>query len=574
MGRELKLSIGQYSDKGLKEVNQDFHGVLVPEQPALALKGIAIALADGISTSSVSNVAAETAIKSFLTDYYCTSDSWSVKTSAQRVIAATNSWLHAQTRRSQHRYDMDKGYVCTLSVLVVKSATAHIFHIGDARVFRVAGKSLEQLTADHRVSVAGDETYLGRALGMNAEVEIDYRTIPLERGDIFVLATDGVYEHVAAPFVTATIAAHAADLDAAARSIVTEALKNGSTDNLTLQIVRIDELPAIEAGEAVDQASNLPLPPLLDARMVFDGYRIERQLHASNRSHIYLASDLESGEVVALKVPSIDLRGDANYLKRFMMEEWVARRIDSPHVLKSSQPTRKRNFLYVVMEYVEGQTLAQWMLDNPKPPLEAVRAIVEQLAIGLRAFHRREMLHQDLRPENVIIDASGTAKIIDFGSTRVAGVLEANPSTDGEDILGTLQFTAPEYFIGDPGTPRSDLFSLGVIAYQMLTGRLPYGTKVAQARTKALQRRLKYAAAHRYNDDIPPWIDRTLQRAVHPDPQKRYEAMSELVYDLRHPKDEYLRSGQVPILERNPLLFWQSVCFVLAVSLAYLLITR
>ena len=108
----------------------------------------------------------------------------------------------------------------------------------------------------------------------------------------------------------------------------------------------------------------------------------------------------------------------------------------------------------------------------------------------------------------------------------------------------------------------------------MLTGRLPYGTKVAQARTKALQRKLKYAAAHRYNDDIPPWIDRTLQRAVHPDPQKRYEAMSELVYDLRHPKDEYLRSGQVPILERNPLLFWQSVCFVLAVSLAYLLITR
>ncbi len=574
MGRELKLSIGQYSDKGLKEVNQDFHGVLVPEQPALALKGIAIALADGISTSSVSNVAAETAIKSFLTDYYCTSDSWSVKTSAQRVIAATNSWLHAQTRRSQHRYDMDKGYVCTLSVLVVKSATAHIFHIGDARVFRVAGKSLEQLTADHRVSVAGDETYLGRALGMNAEVEIDYRTIPLERGDIFVLATDGVYEHVAAPLVTATIAAHAADLDAAARSIVTEALKNGSTDNLTLQIVRIDELPAIEAGEAVDQAANLPLPPLLDARMVFDGYRIERQLHASNRSHIYLASDLESGEVVALKVPSIDLRGDANYLKRFMMEEWVARRIDSPHVLKSSQPTRKRNFLYVVMEYVEGQTLAQWMLDNPKPPLEAVRAIVEQLAIGLRALHRREMLHQDLRPENVIIDASGTAKIIDFGSIRVAGVLEANPSTDGEDILGTLQFTAPEYFIGDPGTPRSDLFSLGVIAYQMLTGRLPYGTKVAQARTKALQRKLKYAAAHRYNDDIPPWIDRTLQRAVHPDPQKRYEAMSELVYDLRHPKDEYLRSGQVPILERNSLLFWQSVCFVLAVSLAYLLITR
>src|SRR5271169_5831013 len=137
MSRELKISVGQHTDKGRKSANQDFHGVLIPEAPLLSLKGIAVVLADGISSSNVSRIASESAVKSFLTDYYCTSETWSVKTSAQRVIAATNSWLHSQTRRSQHRYDKDKGYVCTLSAVIIKSAAAHLFHVGDSRIYRL-----------------------------------------------------------------------------------------------------------------------------------------------------------------------------------------------------------------------------------------------------------------------------------------------------------------------------------------------------------------------------------------------------------------------------------------------------
>src|SRR3954463_16422913 len=177
MSRELKISIGQHSDKGRKPANQDFHGVLIPKEPLLSLKGIAVVLADGISSSNVSHIASESAVKSFLTDYYCTAESWSVKTSAQRVLAATNSWLHAQTRRSQYAYDKDKGYVCTLSVVVVKSTTAHIFHVGDSRIYRVSGNALEQLTDDHRVVISSEESYLGRALGANSQIDIDYREI-------------------------------------------------------------------------------------------------------------------------------------------------------------------------------------------------------------------------------------------------------------------------------------------------------------------------------------------------------------------------------------------------------------
>src|SRR4030095_7215802 len=111
MPRELKISVGQHSDKGRKETNQDFHGVLIPGEPLLSLKGIAIVLADGISSSTVSGVAAESAVKGFLTDYYCTSESWSVRTSAQRVLEATNSWLHSQTGRTQATHELDRGSV-------------------------------------------------------------------------------------------------------------------------------------------------------------------------------------------------------------------------------------------------------------------------------------------------------------------------------------------------------------------------------------------------------------------------------------------------------------------------------
>ena len=256
-----------------------------------------------------------------------------------------------------------------------------------------------------------------------------------------------------------------------------------------------------------------------------------------------------------------------------MLEEWIARRIDSAHVLKS-RPLRQRSFLYVVAEYVDGLTLAQWMIDNPRPDLETVRGIVEQIARGLRAFHRLEMLHRDLRPENVMIDRTGTVKIIDFGSTRVAGIAEAS-AAERDPVPGTFQYTAPEYFLGEGGTPRSDLYSLGVVTYQMLTGRLPYGARMAQARTRTQQRNVPYVSAIEGDREVPLWIDGALRRAVYPDPNKRYDELSEFLFDLRHPNEAFQRATTAPLIERNPLLFWRALSFLLGCAvLALLLLLR
>lgn len=571
MPSQLKVSVGQYSDKGRKEVNQDFHGVYIPEEPQLTSKGIAVALADGISSSDVGQVASEASVTGFLDDYFCTSEAWSVKKSALQVLTATNSWLYSQTQQGQYRFDKDRGYVCTLSAMVIKSTTAHIFHLGDTRIYRLRDHSLEQLTKDHRLWVSKEKSYLSRAMGINSRLEIDYDVQPVDWGDIFLFVTDGIYEFVSSRFMADVIKEHGNDLDKAAKIISEEAYEQGSTDNLTTQIVRVDELPCQDVNEIHQQLTELPFPPILDARMDFDGYKIIREVHASSRSHVYLAVDNEADTQVIMKTPSIDLQGDTAYLERFLMEEWIARRINSANVLRPCVQTRQRNFMYIITEYIDGQTLTQWMRDNPKPDLEIVRGIVEQIAKGLRAFHRLEMLHQDLRPENIMIDTTGTVKIIDFGSTKVAGIAEITTPVEHANILGTAQYTAPEYLLGASGAPNSDLFSLGVITYQMLTGHLPYGAQVAKAITKSAQNKLSYHSIPYDNRHIPLWVDETLKKALHPDPYKRYDELSEFIFDLRHPNKKFINKTRPPLLERDPVFFWKSVSFILVIIIILLL---
>lgn len=570
MENTLNISIGQSSDKGRKSINQDFYGVYTPKEPLLSTKGIAIALADGISSSQVSQEASEAAVSSFLADYYCTSDAWSVKTSGNKVLLAINAWLHAQTRSSQYRFDKNKGYVCTFSALILKSNTAHLFHAGDTRIYRMNGENLEQLTEDHRMVVSENKSYLSRALGVHDYCEIDYQNFSIEVNDLFILTTDGIYEFVAEKHIINILQNHSDNLEKAAKMVLNIAYEQGSDDNLTIQIVRIDSLPAHNEAELYQQINQLPFFKQIEPRAEIDGYRILREIYISSRSHVYLAEDIDTLQQVVLKFPSIEKRSDKLYLERFLLEEWIARRLNNSHVLKTYAPTRKRHFFYITTEYIAGQTLAQWMRDHPQPDIETVRDIVEQISQGLRAFHRQEMIHQDIRPNNIMIDHKGTAKIIDFGATHVAGLAEI--SNAQPEILGTAAYTAPEYFLGHAGSAKSDLFSLAVITYQMLSGKLPYGTEVSKARTQTAQRNLTYRSVLDDDLDIPAWIDDALKKALHPDPYRRYNELSEFIFDLRHPNRTFLNKTRPPLMERHPVLFWKTTSFILFVSILILLL--
>ena len=569
MPQALRVSIGQHSLAGVKPVNQDFHGAVVPTGARLATQGVVLALADGISSSRVSQVASAAAVRSFLEDYYDTAETWTVRRAGQCVLEATNAWLHAQTRRSDARFDPDRGYVCTFSALILKGREGHLLHVGDSRIHRLHPQALEALTQDHRVRLSSAESHLARALGADASVEIDYRSWPLAEGEVYLLATDGAYEHLGAADVHAALARHPADLDAAAAALAATALARCSQDNITVQLARVDALPPAEAQATADAQRHLSFPPPLLARMRFEGYTLLRELHTSARSQVWLATDDASGQPVALKVPAQDLRADAQAIDRFLLEEWVARRIDHPHVLKPAggpERERPRQHLFVAMEHIEGQTLAQWMRDHPRPSLAEVRPWVQQIAAGLQAFHRKEMLHQDLRPENLMIDRTGTLKLIDFGSVHVAGLAEAGLTERDPALAGTLQYLAPEYFVGHPPGVASELFSLAVLTYQMLSGQLPYGLQVPRLRSPRDLAGLRYIPLRQHRPELPAWLDTVLAKALHPQPARRHEALSEFTHALAAPDPRWAEPARVPLIERHPVRFWQTVSAVLALT--------
>ncbi|KZN14867.1 bifunctional protein-serine/threonine kinase/phosphatase [Marinomonas sp. TW1] len=567
--KPLTVSIGSATCAGMKTINQDALGHWMPQTPRLQSKGIALAIADGISSSEVSQLASETAITQFLEDYYRTSDTWSVKMSAENVIKSINANLYSQSQNEPDRFNKDKGYVCTFSAIILRSNSAHLFHLGDSRIYQLRDETLDQLTTDHRHVVSSQESYLSRALGINPILELDYQAQSIAIDDVFILATDGVYEHIEADQFHQVIAS-ADSLDKAAEHLINLALQNGSQDNLSVQIVRIDQMPSHQTDDNDFNLRELPFPPPLRERMRFDGYEIFRPIQISSRSHVFLVYDLERHEKLVMKTPSMELQDDTTFRETFMLEEWIAKRIDHPNVAKIKETTRGRSYLYLLMEYIEGKSLEQWMRDHPTPSLEQVRYIIEQIANGLQAFHRKAMIHQDIRPANIMIDDHDRIKIIDFGSTQVAGVSHL---LDTNVLRGTLRYSAPEYFLGHSGTERSDIYALGVIAYQMLSANhFPYSRKITEARSISAQRKLTYRSLITDQSEVPVWVDDALQKALHIDPAKRYDEVSEFIYDLHHPNPAFLKRTQRPILQRNPIMFWQGMSFLLVMVIVCMIL--
>lgn len=559
----LRIRYGQHTLAGVKQENQDALACSVPDNPLLLEhKGIVCAIADGISRSEQAREASHAAVNGFVADYFSTPDSWSVRQAGGKVLTAINVWLCGQNQAFR---DNIRGLATTFSAVVLKSTTAHCFHVGDSRIYLLRDGELEQLTTDHRIRISEDTEYLGRALGVDYALDIDYKPLSLQRDDRFVLLTDGVCDFLS-DHTLKTLLESTNQPDEATALVCQQALKNGSQDNLSCQLLIVDELPEPEAEEVFAQLTALPFPPDLEEGMVLDGYRVVREIHASSTSQLYQAEDIKTGQAVVIKTPSVNFEDDPAYLERFQLEEWIGRRIDNPHVVRTVEPVQGRQWLYYLLEYVEGSTLEQMLDDNGPLDLHTLRQLVPQIISGLRAFHRLDMLHQDLKPGNILVTEAGSAKIIDFGSTKIAGIADIATPIERKTLLGTKQFTAPEYLLGQAGSTRSDQFSLGVVIYQLLSGRLPYGERYARIDSQKQLDRLQYTPLRVYRDDIPHWVDRAIRRAVEINPARRYQKLSELEADLNKPNPAFLREEQAPLIERHPLAFWRGLSLLLLVG--------
>jgi protein phosphatase len=264
--------------------------------------------------------------------------------------------------------------------------------------------------------------------------------------------------------------------------------------------------------------------------------------------------------MMVMKTPSINFADDNSYIDRFIQEEWIGKRIDNPHVVKIVRQKSQRHLLYYLMEMVDGISLDHWMRQNRHPKPKVAINIIEQIAKGLQAFHHKETIHQDLKPANIIIDKNNKVTIVDFGSVFVAGLAEIFVPLEHAGALGTATYSDPQYLMGKNSGIQGDLYSLATICYELFTGHLPYGDKIAECTTGYQYDRLRYKSASDYNPIIPIWFDRTLERGLMFDLDKRYVSMETFLQDLKHPNPDHLKHDPKIVKNKSTVLFWQMLC--------------
>lgn len=550
---DLTVNIGFASVAGIKAVNEDaVRGFIPDSQHAIVNKGLAVVIADGVSSAEAGQQASQHSVNTFLEEYFRTPDTWSVKHAGQQTLSAINLNLY---KKSHAFVQQEKGFLCTFTGLVIKSNTAHFFHAGDSRLYRYSAGALSQLTEDHTVNIGGGKNILSRAVGMDSMLHIDYGKLLLQQHDLLLLTTDGVHDFVSSESIEQALNADCHPQQMCDRLVKLAELAY-SDDNISCAVVQLVNLPKESRDDLNAKLTRLPFPPELEPGMKLDGYRIDKLLFASSRSQVYRVTDLQSEQQLVMKTPSVNFQDDVHYIDRFIQEEWIGKRIDSPYVVKIISQNRARTCLYYLMEPVEGISLDKWMQQNPLPSPKKAIAIVRQVAKALKAFHDTETIHQDLKPANIMLDEQLKVKVIDFGSVFVAGLAEVFVPLEHEGALGTASYSDPHYLLGKNTSVQGDIYALATITYELFTGHLPFGEKIEQCRTSHDFDKLRYISSSSHNPVVPIWFDRALAKGVDLDLSKRYQRLQDFVDDISYPNPQFLKDDP-SIQKSRGLMFWQ-----------------
>ncbi len=277
-------------------------------------------------------------------------------------------------------------------------------------------------------------------------------------------------------------------------------------------------------------------------------YRIEGLIAEGPMASVFKGTDLRTNRPVAIKAPQMAAESDPVFYERFRREAEIGRKLDHPGVIKVF-PREDRAGMYMVMEYVEGPLLRQIMSREGKLGVERSVKIAAEICDALYYIHSRGIIHRDLKPENIVVGPDNRIKLIDFG---IAGEEGARRLTFGKfsNIMGTPDYISPEQIQGKRGSARSDVYALGAILYEMLTGQPPFRGENAFAIMN--DRLLNHPVPPReLNPDLPPALQEIIYRALERDPHNRYSSANEMGWDLLH-------LDQVAPSDRSELRDWRT----------------
>ena len=554
----VRASVGFASETGPRKRNEDFAGAVFGAELPEPRREVVAAIADGIGGAKGGRVAAESAVRGFLDGFCDLPETMEVRRAAAKVLDALNGWIH-----SQGRHDPElAGMGCTFTALVLRGRVAHVLHVGDTRAYRLRGDRLTCLTNDHvRQSGTGRSGILYRALGVEAEVRLDYASQPVAQHDRFLLCSDGAHGFLTDESIADILRERSAPGDTA-RALVAAALQSDSTDNCTALVLDVVGLPAAESADIGAAIMQLPLSPVPPGGETIDGFVLKAPLSDGRYTRLFVAVDEVEGGEVALKFPKPQVAAVATYRAAFVREAWVGARVNSPWVGRIIElPPGRQTCLYTVMPLYQGELLETRLARRPSLGLEEGRNIAIKLARAAAALHRAGIIHRDIKPDNVILESDGSLKLIDLGVVRISGLEDFPP----EDIPGTPGYMAAEMFAGEPGTEATDLYALGVTMFRAFTGEFPYGNPDATSPPR--RDRPKELSALR--PDLPAWLQAALGRAIAVDPSERFRDLSEFAVEMEAGPARAPVAVRRPrtLYERAPLQFWQGVAALLGLAL-------
>ncbi len=285
----------------------------------------------------------------------------------------------------------------------------------------------------------------------------------------------------------------------------------------------------------------------LHAEDLLDHYRIENLVARSGMASIYKATDTRTGRPVAIKIPHPEMEADPLLFDRFKRESEIGQKLDHPGVMKVL-PDEGHSQIYMVMEWVDGHLLRHDMRGHKLPTERAVR-IAARVCDALDYIHSHGVIHRDLKPENIMVDEDDNIKLIDFG---IAGDEAARRLTFAklQNVMGTPNYISPEQVKGKRGDGRSDIYAMGVMLYEMLTGKVPFSGSNAFATMN--ERLLNNPVPPREIDpEITPELQEIIYRAIERDPRNRYAHAREFAHDLRH-------QDEVGVADRTELRDWRT----------------
>jgi serine/threonine protein phosphatase PrpC len=553
----MRLRYAKLSTTGpVRPINEDWIDFWEPQDPlAREKQGSVALLADGVGGFEHGEVASRLAVDEALKIFQNAATELAPYEVLRRMFNTACTSVHDAALAKGRQM------ATTLVASIFRSRTVFIAHVGDSRAYLIRQKKIRRLTTDHaattlpvklrlvheRQAMASPQrSQLTRSVGTEPYCQPDFITQELRHGDFILHCTDGLHAFVLDEEICEIISRHH-PYDAC-RELEALTIKRGGDDNISLQILEVRDWERVATNSPQQSssrtnapqgstaksnptpASNSELSPgmLLDHR-----FELTDLIARSNMASIFKADDRKTGGTVALKVPLMALESDIAGYERFQREEEIGSHLNHPSVLKVIKVDEPKSRPYLVMEFLDGITLAEVLTKRkPLPEPEAVN-YARRICEALEYLHASGIVHRDLKPQNIMVCRDGSIRLFDFGIARVEKTRRLT-FVGFSPAMGTPDYMSPEQVKGKRGDARSDIYSLGAMLYEMATGSTPFEGEspyvIMNARVTG-----DPVAPRKLNANLSPEIEEIILHALERDPRQRYPAAA----DMKRELDDY-----------------------------------